>query len=206
MIPFLLQYGWLILPILIAPLYYYYTRGMTIENRVEFFFKGGTKAYYPCTIKGSTIEFKVDETEYKIPILYPPRIETVGRKTYRTYLVAEGGGYTLGVPPLKPEDEKKIREWLEQEGIVEDASKLTSEDLKKYYKVYQFDIEQILDRPIPRAFSVSISAYESHIQSLMRQLQALEKPTSKAFILALGLVGWMIGFFMAYSLALKGVI
>lgn len=184
------------------------SKGDVIKNRVEMFFKGGTKGYYKCTIEKEIANFDIDDSEYSEPIIYHPRIEYEKGTIYRTYMFAEGLG-SVDVPPLLPTDKKKIIEHLVRHDIIpedEQKKKYSDEDLIKYIRFYNFDIEQITDKPIMKSFSVSMNAWEHLLDGLANIIQGMEEGTSNIKVLAWVLVGVLIGFGFAWALTLKGVI
>lgn len=199
--------GILIVPIIIVFIFRG-EKGDIIYNRVEVFFKGGTKAYYDCTPKKDTIEFEIDENEYSEPILHHPRIEYRKGKIFRTYLFAEGIGGTVEVPPLTEEDRDKIIKWGREYNILgkKKTKKYTDDELLNALKYYNFDIEQVLDKPMPKAFTTSINAFQHLVGGLIHDLKMLEGGTSNKYTFAVWFVGMVMGFFIAYSLTLKGVI
>lgn len=197
--------------IIIIPIVYLWYRsrqkGFEIINRVEFFHKGGTKQFLPCTLVGDTIEFKVGETNHIVPIIAHPRIETSKSKTYRTYLVAQGTGETMDVPKLTPTERDKIVSHMKQMSIYaadEDGAEKTDDELIKLIELYNFDVEQILDRPMIKAFTVAINAYE-HVQERLQKISQ-DESISKLYTLSIGVVGVIIGVLLGFYLVAKGVL
>jgi uncharacterized protein YktA (UPF0223 family) len=207
-----------LVPLLIWYLFFREKKG-TMYNRVEVFFKGGTKAYYPCTIEKSIIKFKIDETEYSEPILHFPRVEHDKKsgRVYRTYLYAEGLG-SIDVPALTDEIKGKIIQALIEEGIleskkgedgkeIENSHDFTDEELLNVIHFYNFDIEQVSDKPMQRNFITSMNAFEHLVTSLYKKIASLEAQEYSNFSkFILFIMGGLVGFFMAYSLTLKGMI
>lgn len=182
----------------------------TIQNRVEVFHKGYTKGYYPAKIDKSIIKFKIGESEYQEPVLYFPRIERdKGGTTYRTYLYAEGLG-TVDIPPLTSKDRKSIIETLKMSEILEEEDRekeLTDDELIRYVNYYNFDIEQLTDKPANKDYVGSMNAFEHLVGALIKKIGLLDKLEYSNFAkFMLFMMGGVTGFFMAYSLALKGVI
>lgn len=201
--------------ILIIPIIFFWMRsreqGETIKNRVEIFFKGGTKAYYECLIEKGIMMFSIEEVVYKEPVLHHPRLEKVKNQLYRTYLYAEGIG-SIDVPPLTVRDRRKIIEVLVSNELIEDDDKkdkiedYTDEDLIKYITFYNFDIDQITDKPITRLATTMMTSFEHLVMGLAVRLEQFESGGGNLRAVALWLVGAISGFGFAWALTLKGVI
>ncbi len=181
-----------------------------IKNRVEVFFKGGTKAYYPCIIEKDIAKFDIEGVSYQEPITHHPRLEYDKEKKiiYRSYLFAEGVGI-VDVPPLTKEDRGKIITTLRQYDILEkkdDGTTYTDEDLMNMVVFYNFDIEQVLDKPVLKSYSVSMSGLEHFIDELRKQITRLEGGESNMKTFLKIISGFLIGFGFAWALTLKGLI
>ncbi len=123
-----------------------------IKNRVEVFFKGGTKEYFACIVEKDIAKFTIGDSEYQEPITHHPRIEYDKEKKviFRTFLFAEGVGM-VDVPPLTKTDREKIITTMKQYDILEkkeDGTEYTDEELMSMIMFYNFDIEQVLDKPV----------------------------------------------------------
>lgn len=195
------------------------SRGGMIKNRVVVFHKGGTKSYHLCEVVKDTINFNIDDNEYNEPIIHHPRITTYRGEIYRDYHYAEGIGGTIEAPPLTHEDRQTIIDWFVTYGIIDNKTRksyLKSGTVKDpvwnenkimtTLKFYNFDIEQVLDKPMPKAFNVAINAYQHLTGGLIKQIQELEGGISNKYTFGVFMVGLLIGFFIAYSFTLKGVI
>lgn len=186
----------------------------SIENRVEVFFKGGTKEIFPCIVERDTIRFTIGKTEFNEPVIHHPRVsfDRQHGSFFRDYMYAEGLG-SVEVPPLPPDDKKKILEHLVSNGIIKlgDEKKsvkdFTDEELTAYIKFYNFDIEQITERPMGNAFIMTINMFSSMVTSMIQGINTMEgKGTSNIAKLAFVVIGIAIGFGFAWALTLKGVI
>ncbi len=184
-------------------------KGDIIKNRVEIFFKGGTKGYASCVVEMDVANFKIGETEYEEPILFNPRIEYVSGQIYRTFLFAEGIGM-VDVPPMTKDIREKIinylvtNEIIKEEDKKDEYDKYTDEDLSNYVKFYNFDIEQITDRPIMKSFSTGMNAFVHLVNGLISSLDKLSGEPSNMYKLSLFVVGGIVGFFMSWAFSLKG--
>lgn len=192
-----------------------------IDNEVDVFFKGGTEDTFPCIVDRTSLKFTIGETEYSEPILHHPRIKFDKKrgKFVRSYKYAEGIG-TVEVPPLTESDKTKLVMYLiENKVIPEEQQKLkggttkkvkdyTDEELIKYVKFYNFDIEQITERPISNAFVMTVNMFTSMTTSLISAVaqDLTGKGTSNLARIAWVIVGILIGFGFAWALSLKGVI
>lgn len=192
-------------------------RGGSIENWVLVFFKGGTYGFYPGTMGSDEVSWDIDGVEYTEGITVHPRIGAMGKndKTLRrTWLYSEGIGM-VDIPPLTRESKIKIIDYLKEKKIVSKTSKLGKKDpdewseqeLMTYIKYYQFDIEQILDKPMEMARKKTGLAIGSSVDRIRRRNQEDRgDKVSNMYKLGLIVVGILIGggFFWAFSL--KGYI
>jgi len=203
--------GILIIPVII---FFMFRREKTdvIVNRVEVFFKGNTKGYYACEVGKEEIAFMIGETVYTEPILYHPRLEIGGKQMFRTYLFAEGTGM-IDVPPLTKEDRNKIIKYLmDQSAVAEDLKDKeldtwTDIELMSYIQFYNFDIEQITDKPVMKSFNTSMNAFVNLIDGLVQRIKYLEPDKESTFgNLLKHVVGFLVGFGFAWALTLKGYI
>jgi hypothetical protein len=186
-----------------------------ILNQVAIFFKGGTWAFYPCIVGKDEITFSIDESEYTEPITVHPRLGMIGGKMKRTYLFAEGLGL-IDIPPLTREDKEKILKHLVDSGVLEEKGDLakknvddwTELDLMTYIKFYQFDIEQVLDRPMANAWKETGRALASSVNRISDRNRQMDKSGEMSNVgkLSLVIVGILIGAGFAWAFALKGYI
>ena len=185
-----------------------------IRNQVEVFFKGGTKSYYPCVIGQEDATFMIGETTYTEPIIYNPRIEYVNGKIYRTFLFGEGIGM-IEVPPIPDKDREKIFGYLKEHDIIpEDELKKKpsykdwdATELITYCKFYNFDVEQITDKPIMKSFTTSLNFFVSMLNTISGIVGDLEGAEySNMAKIVLYVVGFLSGTFFGVILQMKGVI
>jgi hypothetical protein len=186
-----------------------------IENEVDCFFKGGTEETFPCAIERDTVKFIIGETEYTEPILHHPRVkyDKIKHKFYRSYKYAEGIGM-VDVPPLMEEDKRKIVETLIKNNVIPKKSQkdnfndYTDKELFQWVKFYNFDIEQITDKPMSNAFVMVVNMFTSMTTALINAVGAemTNKGTSNLARIAWVIVGILMGFGFAWALTLKGVI
>ena len=180
-----------------------------IKNRVEVFFKGGTKAYYDCTVNNDMVQFIINETEYNEPIVQKPRIELNKGDIYRTYLFAEGVTGTIEVPPLSDEKRKEIVEILKSRMIISPKDKreeFTDDELREFVTFYNFDVDGITDNSQTKMFGVGMNATGHLINAIIRGINRDSQEGSNFRTFLILLVGAIMGFFMGYALTLKGVI
>lgn len=183
-----------------------------IKNQVEIFFKGGTKAYYECEVGKEEVSFKIDETKYNEPIIYNPRIEYKKGIVYRTFLFAEGIG-NIDIPPLTVGDRDKIIKFLVVKDVIpkderkKSFAEYTDADLIKYIQFYNFDIAQLTDKPMMKAFTTSLNFFVSMIDGLIGRIAKMEeKGYSNIAKFIIWVVGVGFGFMMGWAFALKGLI
>lgn len=190
-------------------------KGEVIENEVDVFFRGGTEDSFPCLVDRNTIKFNIGETEYNEPILHHPRVKFDKKtgKFYRSYKYAEGLG-TIDVPPLIESDKVKIINYLIANNVIpkekrkDKISDYTDNELMQYIKFYNFDIEQITDRPMANAFVMTVNMFTSMTTALISAVgnDLQNKGTSNIARVAYIIVGALVGFGFAWALTLKGVI
>jgi hypothetical protein len=189
-------------------------KGDVIFNQVEVFFKGGTKAYYPCVIGQEDASFMIGETSYTEPIIYNPRIEYRSGKIFRTFLFGEGIGM-IEVPPIPDKDREKIFSYLkEHEVIPKDKLKekptykeWESADLVTYCKFYNFDIEQLTDKPILKSFTTSLNFFVSMLNTIAGIVGEMEEGGySNMAKIVIYVVGFLSGTFFGVIIQMKGVI
>jgi hypothetical protein len=189
-------------------------KGDVIFNQVEVFFKGGTKAYYPCSIGQEDATFMIGETPYTEPIIYNPRIEYRGGKIFRTFLFGEGIGM-IEVPPIPEKDREKIFAYLKEHEIIpkDELEKKpsytdwTSPDLVTYCKFYNFDVEQITDKPILKSFTTSLNFFVSMLNTISGIVGEMEESGySNMAKIVLYVVGFLSGTFFGVIIQMKGVI
>jgi len=183
-----------------------------IINRVEVFFKGNTKGYYPCEVGKEEIQFMINDTVYTEPILYHPRLEMNSSQMFRTYLFAEGTGM-IDIPVLTRSDRNKIIKYLmDQDAVAEDLKDKeldtwTDTEIITYIQFYNFDIEQITDKPVMKSFNTSMNAFVNLIDGLIQRIKYLEPNNESTFSNLLKyVIGILIGFGFAWALTLKGYI
>lgn len=186
-----------------------------IENEVDCFFKGGTEESFPCMIERDTVKFTIGETEYTEPILHHPRVkyDKIKHKFFRSYKYAEGMGM-VEVPPLMEEDKRKIVETLLKNNVIpknrqhDNFNEYTDKELFQWVKFYNFDVEQITDKPMSNAFVMTINMFTSMTTALINAVgsEMTNKGTSNLARIAWVVVGVMIGFGFAWALTLKGAI
>lgn len=186
-----------------------------IENEVDVFFKGGTEDSFPCLVERDTVKFKIGETEFNEPILHHPRVKYDKKtgKFYRSYKYAEGLG-TVEVPPMLEDDKRKIVEHLMKNNVIPKKEQkatykdYTDSELMQYIKFYNFDIEQITNRPMANAFVMTINMFTSMTTALISAVGSdlSSRGTSNLARVAYIIVGVCIGFGFAWALTLKGVI
>lgn len=186
-----------------------------IENEVDVFFKGGTEDSFPCVVDRDTVKFQIGTTEFNEPILHHPRVK-YDKKTgrfFRSYKYAEGLG-TIEVPPLLDSDKIKIVEHLIRNNVIskkeqhENFKDYTDAELMQYIKFYNFDIEQITNRPMANAFVMTVNMFTSMTTALISAVGSdlQSRGTSNLARVAYIIVGVAIGFGFAWALTLKGVI
>lgn len=186
-----------------------------IANEVMVFFKGGTFGFYPLTFRVDEVTFKVEENEYNEPITCNPRIGEKNDKMTRLYLFSEGIGL-VDIPPLTEDYKQKVIEYLKDNIEFEDVDSglenkvwedWTVAELTKYIKIYQFDIEHTLGRPLDSAFNKAGHALNTTMNNISKnnRERATEK-TSNLAKLAYVIVGALIGAGFAWAFALKGYI
>lgn len=206
----------LVVPILLVVVYYLFTREKedVIKNQVEVFFKGGTKDYYPCTVGHEDCNFNIGETEFTEPIIYNPRIEYKKGKIFRTFMFSEGAGM-IEVPPLPDKDREKIFSYLKSNNVIPENllkdkpnyNDWSTNELMEYIKFYNFDIEQITDKPILKSFTTSLNFFVSMINNLSGIVGSMEGAEySNIAKIAIYLVGFLSGTFFGVLLQMKGVI
>jgi uncharacterized membrane protein YuzA (DUF378 family) len=186
-----------------------------IENEVDVFFKGGTEESFPCTIAMNAVSFKIGEAEYNEPILHHPRVkyDKIKHKFYRSYKYAEGIGM-VEVPPLMEEDKRKIVETLVKNKVIpknkqhDNFDDYTEKELIQWVKFYNFDIEQITDKPMSNAFVMVVNMFTSMTTALISAVGSdmMNRGTSNLARVAWVIVGILMGFGFAWALTLKGVI
>jgi hypothetical protein len=186
-----------------------------IINQVAVFFKGGTWAFYPCTVGKGEITFDIEDSNYTEPITVHPRLGMIGGKMKRTYLFSEGIGL-IDVPPLTREDKEKILKHLVDANVIESDSDLekksiddwTEMDLMQYIKYYQFDIEQVLDKPMANAWKETGRALASSVDRISQRNRQMDTSGQTSNVAKLGyiVVGILIGAGFAWAFALKGYI
>ena len=205
--------------VFIIPLVIWYLwrgeKSSQIINQVAVFFKGGTWAFYPCEVGKDKITFTIDESEYTEPITVHPRLGMIEKKMKRTYLFAEGIGL-IDVPPLTREDKEKILKHLTDTKAISKKSALgkksvddwTEMELMQFIKFYQFDIEQVLDRPMANAWKNTGHALSSSVDRISQRNRQIDTAgqTSNIAKLAWVIVGILIGAGFAWAFALKGYI
>jgi len=204
--------------ILILPLIIYFVfrkeKKDVIRNQVEVFFKGGTKDYYPCIVGQEDATFMIGETSYTEPIIYNPRIEYRGGDIYRTFLFAEGIGM-IEVPPIPEKDREKIFAYLKENDIIPKEELETkplysdweSTDLVTYCKFYNFDIEQITDKPIMKSFTTSLNFFVSMLNTISGIVGEMEGGDySNMAKIVIYIIGFLSGTFFGVILQMKGVI
>ena len=185
-----------------------------IRNQVEVFFKGGTKAYYACEIGQEDATFLIGETTYTEPIIYNPRIEYRSGKIYRTFLYGEGIGM-IDVPPIPDKDREKIFAYLKEHEIIPKdilKDKPSYEDwspteLIEYCKFYNFDVEQITDKPIMKSFTTSLNFFVSMLNTISGIVGEMEGGDySNMAKIVIYVIGFLSGTFFGVILQMKGVI
>lgn len=211
--------GIIVVPTMIY-LWFFREQKTTIQNRTLVFFKGGTSEYFPCEINMNTIKFIIGANEYNEPILHHPRVhfDKTLNKFFRDYMYAEGIG-TVDVPPLLQPDKKKIVETLLTNNIIpETEQKLKNGKMKSfsdysdteligYVRFYNFDIEQITDRPMMQSFVTGVNMFSSMVKEIINETRNMGGTGSSNIVkLVFVIVGIFIGFGFAWALTLKGVI
>ena len=205
--------------VFIIPLIVWYLwrgeKSSQIINQVAVFFKGGTWGFYLCEVGKDEISFEIDSVKYTEPITVHPRLGMIEKKMKRTYLYAEGIGL-IDVPPLTREDKEKILKYLIDTKAIKKTSALgkksiddwTEMELMQYIKFYQFDIEQVLDRPMANAWKETGHALKSSVDRISQRNRQMDKSgqTSNIGKLAFIVVGILIGAGFAWAFALKGYI
>jgi len=207
------------LSVLLIPivLWYMFTKEKSTQilNEVMVFFKGGTFGFYPLTFKVDEVTFTVEENEYNEPITCNPRIGEKNDKMTRLYLFSEGIGL-VDVPLLTDDYKQKAIIYLKEHAEFEDTDstlkdkdweKWTVSELTKYIKLYQFDIEHTLGKPLDSAFNKAGHALNTTMNNISRnnRERALEK-VSNLSKLAYIIAGILIGAGFAWAFALKGYI
>lgn len=204
-----------IIALLVGIFYFTREKKEAIENEVDVFFKGGTEDSFPCVVDRDTVKFMIGETEYNEPILHHPRVK-YDKKTsrfYRSYKFAEGVGM-VEVPPLPENDKKKIFDYLINNNVIPKKDRKNSYDdytdneLMQYIKFYNFDVEQITDKPMANAFVMTVNMFTSMTTALISAVGSdlQNKGTSNLARVAYIIVGVFMGFGFAWALTLKGVI
>lgn len=186
-----------------------------IENEVDVFFKGGTEESFSCMIERDTVKFIIGGTEYTEPILHHPRVkyDKIRHKFFRSYKYAEGIGM-VEVPPLMEEDKRKIVETLMKNNVIpkkqqhDNFNDYTDKELFQWVKFYNFDIEQITDKPMSNAFIMVVNMFTSMTTALINAVgsEMTNKGTSNLARIAWIIVGIIMGSGFTWALTLKGVI
>jgi hypothetical protein len=183
-----------------------------IENQVEVFFKGGTIQEFPATIDKQTMSFEIGEAKYREPITAKPRLKIKNvngiDKIFRTFLYAEGLG-TVDVPPLTVKGREAIIQVLKDNQVMEkkeDGSEYTDDELIEFIQFYNFDIEQITDRPMLRAFSTQMNMFSTTMEMVHTNLRKIsgEGGTSMWRIVIICLTVFFFGLFAGAYLTGKG--
>jgi len=207
-----------LIPILIIPVIYWVFRPTdeetNIQNRAIVFLRGNTWFPFDATVNNDMIQFKIGETEYNEPILYSPRITYEKGKIYRDYIYAEGISGTIDIPPLTLEMRDKIFNILLEHNLIdkdkvdtqEKRDKFKDSELFELVKFYNFDIEQIIEKPMMKQFNSSINQFIHLGNAILRGIQLSEQSFSTWRIFLVLILGTLLGFFMGWSLTLKGVI
>jgi len=211
--------GVIVIPVIVFMIFFR-DQKTTIQNRILVFFKGGTSEYFPCEVNMSTVKFIINTNEYNEPILHHPRVhfDKTLNKFFRDYMYAEGIG-TVDVPPLLQPDKKKIVETLLMNNIIPDAEKTfkngksksfadySDTELISYIRFYNFDIEQITDRPMMNSFVTGVNMFSSMVKEIVNETRNMQGNSSSNLVkLVFVIVGIFIGFGFAWALTLKGVI
>ena len=197
-----------------AVIYWILTRmnkgGEAIENEVELFFKGNTVQSFPAVIEKDIAIFKIGETEYREPIISKPRLRVKKKdgkeRIFRTYLYAEGLG-SIDVPPLTTKGREAIKNVLIANNIIDEekVDNFDDNELIEFVQFYNFDIEQLQDKPMLRAFSTSMNMYASTMEFINTNMKALTKNDGGTLrILLVGLLFFGLGLFAGLYLATKG--
>lgn len=180
-----------------------------IRNRVEIFFKGGTKGYYDCTVNNDMIQFRIGESEFNEPIIEKPRIEYAKGEIRRTYMFAEGIVGTVEVPSLSDEKKEEIIGILKERKIIspnDTKDEYSDDELLEYVAFYQFDIDHVTYNPQMKNFAVTMNATGHLINGIVKGLKNLESDGGLFRTFLILVLGAILGFFVGYALTLKGVI
>lgn len=185
-------------------------RGEAIQNEVMLFFKGNTVQSFDAVVEKDMVLFMVGETEYREPIIAKPRltvkVEGGKEQIYRTYLYAEGLGST-DIPPLTTKGREAIKDVLIANNIIDEdkVDNFDDNELMEFVMFYNFDVEQLQDKPMLRAFSTSMNMYANTMEFINKNMKALnEQGGSNMKFLLIGLLFFGFGMFAGLYLATKG--
>ena len=99
-----------------------------------------------------------------------------------------------------------------QEAVAEDLKDKNLEDwtdgeILTYCQFYNFDIQQITDKPIIKSFNTSMNAFVNIVEGLIARIKYLEPNQESTFTsLMKYVIGVLVGFGFAWALTLKGYI
>lgn len=180
-----------------------------IQNEVQLFFKGNTVQEFPCEVEKDIAKFKLGENEYREPIIAKPRLRIKKvdgvEKIFRTFMYAEGIGFT-DVPPLTSKGREAIKASLINNNIIdaEIINEYDDDELIEFVQFYNFDIEQITDKPMLRAFSTSMNMFASTMEYINKNIRTNQQQGSTIRYLLIGLLFFGFGLMAGLYLATKG--
>jgi hypothetical protein len=185
-------------------------KGEAIQNEVMVFFKGNTVQTFPATVEKGVVVFNIDESEYREPIISKPRlnVKSEGGKDviYRTFLYAEGIG-TTEIPPLTTKGREAIKKALVDNNILDEekVEEYDDNELIEFIKFYNFDIEQIQDRPMLKAFGTQVNMWANVMENVAKNMKAMEKGgTSNLRYLLIGMLFFFFGLFAGVWMKTRG--
>ena len=180
-----------------------------LDDYVEVWFKGYSKAKFKAVVNNDMIQFQIEDEEFTEPILTYPRMELYRGKFIRVYHFAEGLTGTIEASEATPDIKMEILNILLENGLIDAERKeeliKNDEEFLKEIRFYNFDIDQGDIHAIQRTFNASVNTFPKLINDLAKGIKnPNEMTTFKLFLL--GLLCGIAGFFIGYSLTLKGVI
>ena len=123
-------------------------------------------------------------------------------------MFAEGLSGTIDIPPITREMRNKIFDILKENKLISDEvdeTQFSDADMFNLVSYYNFDIEVISEMPMMKSFNSSLNSVSHLSQEIIRGIRSAEGGGGwRTFLLFA--VGTILGFFVGWSLTLKGVI